>query len=149
MLKLKQKGIFVCTLMAALLLLLVSASAASARDVDVTSPPALAESGQAPADTPNLIMTLDGNVTAPDNQSDQPNLYQAQDTPPTVDDDNSTMVIAQNEDTGGAEQNNLIATQASHDLSVLIAGCASLLVAVAAVGAFALYRRRTHNQMKT
>ncbi len=136
-----QKRRFVCTLIAVFLLSLAAASVANARDVDVTTPPAPAEAGQAPADTPNLIMTLDGNVTAPESQSDQPNLYQAQDSP-LVADENSTLVIAPHEDTGSADQNNLIATKTSPDISVLVAGCVSLAVAAAAVSVLLLVRRR-------
>ena len=141
MLNLVQKRRFVCTLMAVLLLSIATASVANARDVDVTSPPTPVEAGQATADTPNLIMTLDGNVTAPESQSDQPNLYQTQGSPPTVD-DNSTLVIAPHNEGGDAEQNNLIATQTTPDVSVLVAGCVSLLVAAAAVGVLLFSRRR-------
>ena len=141
MLNLVQKRRFVCTLMAVLLLSIATASVANARDVDVTSPSTPVEAGQVIADTPNLIMTLEGNVTAPESQSDQPNLYQAQDSPPAVD-DNSTLVIAPHNEGGDAEHNNLIATQTTPDVSVLVAGCVSLLVAAAAVGVLLFSRRR-------
>jgi hypothetical protein len=141
MLNLKQKRNFVCTLIAALLLSVAAASVANARDVDVPIPPTVDESGQASADTPNLIMTLDGNATAPDSQSEEPNLYQAQDNSNPVD-DNSTRVIDQEDAMSGSEENNLIATQTSPDFSVLVAGCLSLLVAVAAVGTVTLVRKR-------
>lgn len=124
--------------MTALFVSIAAASMASARDVDVTSPPTQDE-GQA-ADTPNLIMTLDGNVTDQENGSDEPNLYQTQDSP-LVDGDNSTLVIAPR-DAEGAEDNNLIATQTTPDISVLVAGCLSLVVAAAAVSVLLLIRRR-------
>ena len=141
MLNQNQKRRFVCTLMAALLLFVAAASVANARNVDVTSPPTPVESSQAAADTPNLIITVDGNVTALDNQSDQPNLYQGRGNPPFVD-NSSAPFIAQNEIAEGAEQDNLIATQTSPDFSVLIASCFSLLVAAAVVGALVFVRRR-------
>ena len=119
MLNLIQKRRFVCTLIAVFFVSIVAVSMANARDVDVTSPPAPVEVGQAPADTPNLIMTLDGNVTVPESQSEEPNLYQAQDSPPVID-DNSTSVIAPNNNAGGTEENNLIATQTAPDLTVFI-----------------------------
>ena len=141
MLNLIQKRSFVCTLMAVLFVPIVAASMANAHDVAVTSPLVPAEVGQATADTPNLIMTLDGNVTASESQGDQPNLYQAQDSPPAVD-DNSTLVIAPHNEGGGADENNLIATQTAPGISVLVTGCVSLLVAAAAVGLLLFVRRR-------
>jgi len=141
MLNLKQKRFFICTLMAAYLLSVAAVSAANARTVDVTSPPALDESGQTLADTPNLIMTWNGTATEPDNQGNQPNLYQAQDNPPVVD-DNSTRVIAQNDNPSSDGQNNLIASQTSPDFTVLIAGCLSLVIAAVAVGVMLFVRRR-------
>jgi len=141
MLNLIQKRCFVCTLIAVFFVSIAAASMANARDEDVTTTPAPVEAGQAPADTPNLIMTLDGNVTAQESQSDQPNLYQAQDSPPVAN-DNSTLVIAPHDDTGSADQNNLIATKTAPDVSVLVAGCVSLAVAAAAVGVLLLGCRR-------
>jgi hypothetical protein len=141
MLNPKQKKYFICTLMAALLLSVASTSMANARTENVTSPPTPAESGQAPADTPNLIMTLNSTATEPDNQGNQPNLHQAQDNPSVVD-DNSTLVIAPYGNAGSAEQNSFTATQTPPDFSVLIAGCASLLVAAFAVGMLMFVRRR-------
>ena len=141
MLNLIKKRNFVCTLIAVLFVSIAAASMANARDVAVTSPPTPAEAGQATADTPNLIMTLDGNVTASENQGDKPNLYQTQDSPPAGD-DNSTLVIAPHNEGGDAQQNNLIATQTVPDVSVLIAGCVSLLVAAAAVCVLLFVRRR-------
>ncbi len=140
MLNLIQKKHVVCLMMAVLFVSIAATSMANAREVDVTSPPTQVEDDRA-ADTPNLIMTLDGDVTEPENQGDEPNLYQTQDTP-LVDDDNSTVVIAPHDEAGAAEEDNLIATQTSPDLSVLIAGCASLLVAAAAVSVLMLVRRR-------
>jgi ferredoxin len=92
-------------------------------------------------DAPNLIITLDGNVTAPESQNDQPNLYQTRDNPP-VGDDNSTIVIAPYDNAGGSEQNSLIATQTTSDISVIVAGCAGVIVAVAVVAVLLFVRRR-------
>ena len=143
MLNLNQKRRIACTLIAVFFVSIASASMASARDVDVTSP---AEQGQAPIDAPNLIMTLDGNVTAPENESDQPNLYQTQDSPPAVD-DNSTLVIAPRDEAGSAEETNLIATNTAPDMSALIAGCTGLLAIAAAVAVLLLANRgKARNQ---
>jgi hypothetical protein len=85
-------------------------------------------------------MTQDGNTTAPEDQTEQPNLYQAQDDPTAVD-DNSTRVTDQ-DDTGGSQESNLIATQTSPDYTALIIGITGLIAAVATVGAVQLVRRR-------
>jgi hypothetical protein len=138
MLNLNQKRHIAYTLIAVFFVSIASASMASARDVDVTSPP---EPGQATAETPNLIMTLDGNMTGPENESDQPNLYQTQDSPPAVD-DNSTVVIAPYHEAGSAQENNLIATSTAPDMSALIAGCACSFAIAAAVAVLLLVHRR-------
>jgi cobalamin biosynthesis Mg chelatase CobN len=140
MLNMKLKRPFVCITIVALLLSVATASVAYAREEDTSVPPA-DENNQASEDIPNLIMTLDGNVTAPDDQSEEPNLYQAQDTPTEVD-DNSTRVIAQDDTADGAEQNSLIATNTSPDYTVPIVGLAGLLAAVAAIGALLIIRKR-------
>ncbi len=137
MLNLNQKRRIAYTLIAIFFVSIASASMANARDVDVTSP---VEPGQAAADTPNLIMTLDGNVTAPKSESDQPNLYQTQDDPPAVD-DNSTVVIAPYDEAGSAEENNLIATNTAPDMSALIAGCAGVFAIAAAIAVLLLVHR--------
>ncbi len=141
MLNLIQKRRIVCALIAVFFVSIAAASVANAREVDVTTPPAPADGGQAAEDIPNLIMTLDGNATAQEGQGDQPNLYQAQDDSGVVD-DNSTLVIAPHDDTQGAEQNNLIATQTTPDITMLVAGCVSLLIVAAAVGVLLFVRRR-------
>ena len=142
MLNLKQERLFVCTLIAVLLLVASAASVANARDVPPTSPPTPVEESPATADPPTLIMTLEGNVTAPTGQGDQPNLYQAQDGSSNV--DNSTLVIAPYDNATGTEQDNLIAphTSPSPDYSVLMAACLSLLVAAVAVSVLIFVRRR-------
>ena len=143
MLYIKQKRCFVCALTFALLFSIAAVSLVQARTEDGSPPPAADENGQTTADTPVLIMTQDGNTTAPEDQTEQPNLYQAEDAPTAVD-DNSTRVTDQN-DTGGSQE-NLIATQTSPDYTALIIGIAGLIVAVAALGAFLLvYRRKTLN----
>jgi hypothetical protein len=141
MLNLKQKRWLICTLIAALLLSVGAASTANARDT--TSLPTPVESDQATSDTPVLIMTLDGNATAPDNDSDQPNLYQTQDTDTSATvEDNSTRVIAQDDSAGGADQ-ILIAPkpETSPDFTVLVLGVVGVLIAAAAISATILMRR--------
>jgi hypothetical protein len=140
LLNIKQKKCFICALTVALLSSIAAVSLVQARTEDAPSPPAVEENGQPTADTPVLIMTQDGNATAPEDQTEQPNLYQAQD-PPTAVDDNSTGVIAQ-DDTGGNQEDSLIATQTSSDYTVLIVGSAGLIAVLAAIGAFLLARRR-------
>jgi hypothetical protein len=143
MLYIKQKRCFVCALTVALLFSIAAVSLVQARTEDESFPPAADENGQSTADTPVLIMTQDGNTTAPEDQTEQPNLYQTEDAPTAID-DNSTRATDQN-DTGG-NQENLVATQTSSDYTVMIIGIAGLIVAVAALGAFLLaYRRKTLN----
>jgi hypothetical protein len=142
MFNMKQKKIFVY---AALLAILVSVTATSfAQARDVSPPPAADDSStpkeDVPVDTPVLIMTLDGNATVPESQDDQPNLYQTQDAPATVD-DNSTRVIAQ-DDASGSQENVLIAPQASPDLTVPMVSLAGLAAVIAVVGAFLFVRTR-------
>ncbi len=139
-----MKKHLVCILITSLAASAAIASCAQAQIVDPQSPPALNENGQFSPDTPTLIMTLDGNVTAPDDQGDQPNLYQAQDAPAAVD-DNSTRVIAQDDTAGSAENNKLIATQTSSDLTILVVGIAGLIAAAAVVIAFLFIRKRKAN----
>lgn len=144
MLYIKQKRCFVCALTVALLFSIATVSLVQARTEDEPSPLAADENGQPTADTPVLIMTQDGNTTAPEDQTEQPNLYQAEEAPTAVD-DNSTRVTDQ-DDAEGSQESNLIATQTSSDYTVGIIGIAGLIVAVAALGAFLLvYRRKTLN----
>ena len=140
-----QKKHAICTLMAVLLLSIALASFANARAEDVPSPLEADEDGLASADTPNLVMTLDDNVTASDGESDEPNLYQAQDEPSIVD-DNSTLVIAQDDSEGGPqEENSLVAAQTSPDFTVPIVGIAVLCAVAAVIVAFLFVRKRTAN----
>jgi hypothetical protein len=97
------------------------------------------ENEQPTAATPSLIMTLDGNATAPEDETEQPNLYQSEDSATTTD-DNSTGVIAP--DAEGSQENSLISTQTSSDYTVLIVGIAGLIAVTAAVGALVLVRKR-------
>ena len=135
----KQKRCLVCTLTVAFLFSIAAVSLVQARAED-ESPPAVDDNEQPTADTPSLIMTLDGNVTAPEGQSEQPNLYQSQDSPTAVD-DNSTGVVAQ-DDTEGNQENSLISTQTSPDYTFLIVSIAGLIALTAAIGAFLFVRRR-------
>jgi hypothetical protein len=138
MINIKHKKRFAYTLVVALLFSVAAASSVQARTEDV-SPPAV----QPSEDTPNLIMTLDGNTTEPENQSDQPNLYQAQDAPATVD-KNSTRVIAQ-DDAESDQENSLIMPQSSTDNTATMVGIAVLAAAVVLVGAFLLVRKKKSN----
>ncbi len=140
MLKKKQKKCLFYGMLVALLVSVAATSSAYARDENVAPPPAADANGQPTADEPLLIMTLDGNVTVPESQSDQPNLYQAQDAPAGVD-DNSTRVIAQ-DDAGNSQENVLIAPQPSPDYSVLMVGITGLFAVAIAVGAFLIVRKR-------
>jgi CHASE1-domain containing sensor protein len=142
MLKLKQKRHFSYVLIAALLISVGAASLASARNEDLTPSAPPVGIDQASADTPNLIMTLDSNVTEPDSQSDEPNLYQTQDNPTTIE-DNSTRVIAQDDSADDAE-NILIApqTQNTPDYTVPILGGVGVIAVAAAIAAAILVRRR-------
>jgi hypothetical protein len=139
MLSNKQKRCLACTLMVAFLFSIAAVSLVQARAED-ESPPAVDENEQPTADTPALIMTLDGNATAPEDQSEQPNLYQSQDSPTAVD-DNSTGLIAQ-DDTQGNQEKSLISTKTSPDYTFLIVGIAGLVAVAATIGAFLLVRRR-------
>jgi len=141
LLRINQKRCFVCTLTFALLFSITAVSLVQARTEDESPPLVVDENGQPTEDTPVLIMTQDGNTTAPEDQTEQPNLYQAQDDPTAID-DNSTRV-ADEDDTGSGQENSLIATQTSPDYTTLIIGIAGLIVAVAAIGAFVLVHRRT------
>ena len=134
-----QKRCLVCILTVALLLSIQAVSLVQARAED-ESPPAVDENAQPTTDTPTLTMTQDGNATAPEDQSEQPNLSQSQDSPAAVD-DNSTGVIAQ-DDTEGSQENSLIATQTSPDYTVLISGIAGLTAVTVAIGAFLFVRKR-------
>ena len=140
MLSNKQKRCFIYTLTVALLFSIAAVSLVQARTEDESPPLAIDENGQPTADTPVLIMTQDSNATAPEDQAEQPNLYQAQDDPTAID-DNSTRVTDQ-DDTGGSQESNLIATQTSPDYTALIIGITGLIAAVATVGAFQLVRRK-------
>ncbi len=145
MLKMSQRKHAICTLMAVLLLSVALASFVNARAEDVSSPSAVNEDGQIAADTPNLVMTLDGNFTAPDSQSDQPNLYQTQDDSSAVD-GNSTRVIAQDDsESSPQEENSLIAAQTSPDFTVPIVGIATLSAVAAVIVALLFVRKRTAN----
>ena len=140
MLSVKQKRCFVCALTFALLSSVAAVSLVQARIEDAPLPPAVDESGQPTADTPVLIMTQDGNATATEDPTEQPNLYQAKD-PPTAVDDNSTGVIAQ-DDTERNQEDSLIAVQTSPDYTVVIIGSAGLIAVIVAIAAFLLVRRR-------
>ncbi len=145
MLNLKQKKCLVCALTMLFLLSMAAASCAHAREEDLTPPPAVDDNGQPSEDTPVLIMTLDGNVTSPEdagNPPDEPNLYQTQDIPATVNDNSTREVTTQEDPTGGAEDNKLIATLDTASSTPLIVGCTGLLAAVAAIGAFIVVRKR-------
>jgi type II secretory pathway pseudopilin PulG len=135
----KQKRCLACTLTVAFLLSIAAVQLVQARTEDEL-PPAVVENEQPTADTPTLIMTLDGNATAPEDQSEQPNLYQSQDSPTAVD-DNSTGLIDQ-DDTQGNQENSLISTQTSPDYTILIVGIAGLIAVTAAIGAFLFVRRQ-------
>ncbi len=138
MLNLKERHL-VCTL--TLLILAISvASTVYARTVDAPTPPAADEKTEPSADTPVLIMTLDGNTTAPDDSTDQPNLYQAQDAPTAVD-DNSTEVTTQEDPTGAAD-NTLYTAQAAPDYTLAIVGCGGLLAVAGMLVAVVLVRKR-------
>jgi hypothetical protein len=140
MLSIKQRSCFVCVMSLALLFSVAAVSVVQARTEDVPSPPALDENEQPTADTPVLVMTQDGNATATEDQTEQPNLYQAQDPPAAVD-DNSTGVIAQ-DDTELSQEDSLIAAQTSPDYTVVIIGSAGLIAVLVALAAFLLVRRR-------
>jgi hypothetical protein len=145
MLKISQKKHAICTLMTVLLLSVAAASLVQARAEDVASPPAVAEESQPLGDTPNLVMTMEGNVTVTDNQNDEPNLYQTQDNPPAID-KNSTLIIAQDDTEGSSqEENSLTATQTSPDFTVPIVGIAVLLGVAAVIVALLFVRKRTAN----
>ena len=135
----KQKRCLACTLTVALLLSIAAVQLVQAR-TKAELPPAADENEQSTADIPNLIMTLDGNTTAPEDQAEEPNLYQSQDSPTAVD-DNSTGLIAQ-DDTQDNQENSLISTQTSPDYTFLIVGIAGLIALTAAIGAFLFVRRR-------
>ncbi len=65
-------------------------------------------------------MTQDGNVTAPDDQNEEPNLYQSQDQENEVQ-DNSTRVIAEDDTQTNQEGNH--STQTSPDYALLLRQC--------------------------
>ena len=135
----KQKRCLVCTLTVAFLFSIAAVSLVQARAED-ESPSAVDENEQPTTNIPSLIMTLDGNATAPEDQSEQPNLYQSQDSPTAVN-DNSTGLIAQ-DDTQGNQENSFISTQTSPDYTVLAVGIAGLIAVTAVIGAVLFVRRR-------
>jgi len=142
MLKMNVKKYSVCALLAVLLFSVAASSSVHARGEDVLSPAASDENEKPSSDTQNLIMTLDGDVTAPDNLSDEPNLYQTQDDSSAVD-DNSTLVIAQDDAEGSQqEDNSLISAQSAPDLAVPIVGIAAFLAAAAVTIGVMLIRKR-------
>ena len=142
MLKLNSKKYSVCALLAILLLSVAASSSVHARGEDLLSPAASDEDEKPSSDTQNLIMTLNDDITTQDNLSDEPNLYQTQDDSSAVD-DNSTLVIAQDDVEGSQQEDNyLIAAHNAPDLGAPIVGIAALLAAVAAIVGVMHIRKR-------
>lgn len=140
MLSIKLKKSFVSILTVALLFSVASAASVQAQTEDTTLVQEVDDNEQPKDDTPMLIMTQDGNVTAPDDQNEEPNLYQSQDQENEVQ-DNSTRVIAE-DDTQTNQEGNLISTQTSPDYVLLLLGSVGLIAALAGIVAFLLVQKR-------
>ncbi len=140
MLSIKLKKSFVSILTVALLFSVASAASVQAQTEDRTLVQEVDDNEQPKDDTPMLIMTQDGNVTAPDDQTEEPNLYQSQDQENEAQ-DNSTRVIAE-DDTQTNQEGNLISTQTSPDYVILLLGSVGLIAALAGIVAFLLVQKR-------
>ncbi|MDI9578024.1 MAG: hypothetical protein QM398_07825 [Thermoproteota archaeon] len=140
MLSIKLKKSFVSILTVALLFSVASAASVQAQTEDTTLMQEVDDNEQPKDDTPMLIMTQDGNVTAPDDQNEEPNLYQSQDQENEAQ-DNSTRVIAE-DDTQTSQEGNLISTQTSPDYALLLLGSVGLIAALAGIVAFLLVQKR-------
>lgn len=140
MLSIKLKKSFVSILTVALLFSVASAASVQAQTEDTTLMQEVDDDDQPKDDTPMLIMTQDGNVTAPDDQNEEPNLYQSQDQENEAQ-DNSTRVIAE-DDTQTNQEGNLISTQTSPDYALLLLGSVGLIAALAGIVAFLLVQKR-------
>ncbi|MDT8781506.1 MAG: hypothetical protein IAX22_02510 [Candidatus Bathyarchaeota archaeon] len=140
MLSIKLKKSFVSILTVALLFSVASAASVQAQTEDTTLMQEVDDNEQPKDDTPMLIMTQDGNVTAPDDQNEEPNLYQSQDQENEAQ-DNSTRVIAE-DDTQTNQEGNLISTQTSPDYALLLLGSVGLIAALAGIVAFLLVQKR-------
>lgn len=140
MLSIKLKKSFVSILTVALLFSVASAASVQAQTEDTTLMQEVDDDDQPKDDTPMLIMTQDGNVTAPDDQNEEPNLYQSQDQEKEAQ-DNSTRVIAE-DDTQTSQEGNLISTQTSPDYALLLLGSVGLIAALAGIVAFLLVQKR-------
>ena len=140
MLSIKLKKSFVSILTVALLFSVASAASVQAQTEDRTLVQEVDDNEQPKDDTPMLIMTQDGNVTAPDDQTEEPNLYQSQDQENEAQ-DNSTRVIAE-DDTQTNQEGNLISTQTSPDYALLLLGSVGLIAALAGIVAFLLVQKR-------
>lgn len=140
MLSIKLKKCFVSILTVALLFSVASAASVQAQTEDTTLMQEVDDDDQPKDDTPMLIMTQDGNVTAPDDQNEEPNLYQSQDQENEAQ-DNSTRVIAE-DDTQTNQEGNLISTQTSPDYALLLLGSVGLIAALAGIVAFLLVQKR-------
>lgn len=140
MLSIKLKKSFVSILTVALLFSVASAASVQAQTEDTTLVQEVDDNEQPKDDTPMLIMTQDGNVTAPDDQNEEPNLYQSQDQENEAQ-DNSTRVIAE-DDTQTNQEGNLISTQTSPDYALLLLGSVGLIAALAGIVAFLLVQKR-------
>lgn len=140
MLSIKLKKSFVSILTVALLFSVASAASVQAQTEDTTLMQEVDDDDQPKDDTPMLIMTQDGNVTAPDDQNEEPNLYQSQDQENEAQ-DNSTRVIAE-DDTQTSQEGNLISTQTSPDYALLLLGSVGLIAALAGIVAFLLVQKR-------
>jgi len=139
-LSIKLKKSFVSILTVALLFSVASAASVQAQTEDTTLMQEVDDDDQPKDDTPMLIMTQDGNVTAPDDQNEEPNLYQSQDQENEAQ-DNSTRVIAE-DDTQTNQEGNLISTQTSPDYALLLLGSVGLIAALAGIVAFLLVQKR-------
>jgi len=139
-LSIKLKKSFVSILTVALLFSVASAASVQAQTEDTTLMQEVDDNEQPKDDTPMLIMTQDGNVTAPDDQNEEPNLYQSQDQENEAQ-DNSTRVIAE-DDTQTSQEGNLISTQTSPDYALLLLGSVGLIAALAGIVAFLLVQKR-------
>lgn len=140
MLSIKLKKSFVSILTVALLFSVASAASVQAQTEDTTLMQEVDDDDQPKDDTPMFIMTQDGNVTAPDDQNEEPNLYQSQDQENEAQ-DNSTRVIAE-DDTQTSQEGNLISTQTSPDYALLLLGSVGLIAALAGIVAFLLVQKR-------
>lgn len=136
----KIKKSFVSVLMVALLFSIVSLSSVQAQTEDNGYLPPADDNEKSTDNEPMLIMTQDGNVTEPEDETEEPNLYQTQDQE-TEADDNSTRIIAE-DDAEGSQEGNLIATQTSPDYTMLLLGSAGLIAALAGIVAFLLVRKK-------